>query len=174
MESIWDSFVWLIGGGGQEYKDISAGQVAARAAIIYVIALVLIKIGKRRFMGDYSAFDILLGFIVGSIMGRGLTGAISLVNMVVVVGVLLGFHWLMATVAYYWPAFEKVIEDRPRELIIDGEVQEDAAEKSKLTDEDIKQALREEGGVETPEEVKTAYLERDGSVTVIPKKDDDE
>ncbi len=173
MEGIWDGFVWLIG-GGQDYEDINALQVAARAAVIYVIALVMIKLGKRRFMGDYSAFDILLGFIVGSIMARALTGAISLVNMVVVVVVLLGLHWLLATVSYYWPAFEKVVEESPRELIVDGEVQEDAAQKSKLTDADLEQALREEGGVESPDEVKKAYLERDGSVTVIPKKDDDE
>jgi uncharacterized membrane protein YcaP (DUF421 family) len=41
--------------------------------------------------------------------------------------------------------------------------------KSKLTRSDLDQALRDEGHVERIEDVKLACLERDGSITVIPK-----
>jgi uncharacterized membrane protein YcaP (DUF421 family) len=100
MEAVFEWFRWLIG-GGQEYERLSAVQIAARTAAVYLVALVIIRIGKRRFMGNYSAFDILLGFIVGSVMARAITGAISVLDMVLIVIVLVSLHWLIATLSVY-------------------------------------------------------------------------
>ncbi|MBK9153875.1 MAG: DUF421 domain-containing protein [Chloracidobacterium sp.] len=164
---LWNELLWAVG-VGSEFDNISPVQVAVRTVVIFLIALVLIRVGKRRFMGDYTAFDILLGLIVGSVMARAVTGAISLVNMIIIVVVLMGLHWLTATISFYWPAFERTVENDPRKLIEDGKVIREAMEKSKISDDDLLQALRERGGVEKPEDVKTAFLERDGSITVIP------
>ncbi len=169
-EQLWESFIWLIGGGGQEYDRRSAAQVVARTVVIYLIALAIIRIGKRRFMGNYSAFDILLGFIVGSVMARGITGAIRLLDMVIVVSVLMILHWLIATLSFYWEGFGKVVENTPRKLIIDGEIQKDAMAKSKIGEGDLLQAMRDKANLEAPEKVKVAYLERDGNITVVPKR----
>ena len=169
LSELWNGLTWAIG-SGSEFQNISPGQVVFRTAVIFVIALVLIHVGKRRFMGDFTAFDILLGFVVGSVMARGVTGAVSLVNMILIIVTLMGLHWLVATISYYWQGFEKVVEDDPRKLIENGKVDRDAMKKSKISDDDLLQALRQEGSVEKPEEVKVAYLERDGSITVIPKE----
>ncbi len=166
FETIWEQFLWLIGGQA-EYDRLSAGQVVARTAVIYLIALVIIRVGKRRFMGNYSAFDILLGFIVGSVMARGITGAIRLLDMVIVVSALMILHWLIATISFYWEGFSRVVENTPRKLIVDGELQKDAMEKSKIGENDLLQALRDKANTELPEKVKTAYLERDGNITVV-------
>ncbi|HSI88732.1 MAG TPA: YetF domain-containing protein [Pyrinomonadaceae bacterium] len=171
LSELFNDLTWAIG-AGSDFENISPGQVVFRTAVIFVVALVLIRVGKRRFMGDYTAFDILLGFIVGSVMARAVTGAVSLVNMILIVVVLMGLHWLVATVSYYLPAFEKVVENDPRKLIDNGKIDRDALEKSKISDDDLLQALREHGGVEKAEDVKTATLERDGSITVIPIEKD--
>jgi uncharacterized membrane protein YcaP (DUF421 family) len=168
IESIWDQFVWAIG-ARQEFENISVAQLAFRTAVVYLIALVLIRFAKRRFMGGYSAFDILIGFVVGSVLARAATGGIGIVTMVIVVGVLIAIHWLLATVSFYWSGFDDAIENTKRDLIVDGVLQEDAMRKSKLTRSDLDQALRDEGHVERIEDVKLACLERDGSITVIPK-----
>lgn len=167
LSGLWSDLVWAVG-AGSEFDNISPVQVIVRTTVIFMIALVLIRVGKRRFMGDYTAFDVLLGLIVGSVMARAVTGAISLLNLVIIVAVLMGLHWLTATASFYWPAFERTVENDPRKLIDNGEIIRDALEKSKISDKDLLQALREHGGVEKPEDVKTAFLERDGSITVIP------
>lgn len=175
LSGLWNDLLWAIG-VGSEFDNISPAQVAVRTVVVFLIALVLIRVGKRRFMGDYTAVDILLGFIVGSVMARALTGAVSMLNMVIIVVVLMGLHWLTSTVTYYWPAFGRTVENDPRKLIEDGKVIREAMKKSKISDDDLLQALREHGGVEKPEDVKKAYLERDGSITVIPMeegRDDD-
>ena len=169
MAHAWEYLLWLIG-ADQSFGQLSAAQIAVRTVVVYVTALLLLKLGKRRFMGDYSAIDILLGFVLGSVLARGLTGAITILEMLVVVVMLLGLHWVFAAVSFYWPGFEKALESSPRKLVEDGHVIKDAVRESKITDDELSQALREEANVQDVADVKAAYLERDGSITVIPKE----
>ncbi len=168
FQNLWENFLWLIGGGEVE-AVMPVPQLILRAIITYIVALAIIRIGKRRFMGSYTTFDILLGFIVGSILSRAITGAVRFIDAVLVVGVLMILHWVIAAISYYSEYFGEIIKDEPRKLIVDGEIVEDALQKSKIGKNDLMQALREEANLESPEEVKTAYLERDGNITVIPK-----
>ncbi len=171
LEELWRYLTWAVG-TGVEFEKMATWQVVIRTTVIFLIALVLLRFAKRRFMGDYTAFDILLGFIIGSVMARALTGAAGLLNMVVIVAVLMGLHWLVATISFHWPAFENLVENDPRRLIKDGKINEKAMKKSKISEDDLDQALRAEGNVENPDEVRSAYLERDGSITVVPKEED--
>ena len=146
---------------------MSTWQMIPRTIVVYVVGLLVIRIGKRRFLGGYTTFDILLGFVVGSVMSRAITGGITLTNMVFVVGTLVGIHWIIALVTYYFDT-KDVIKNSERQLVKDGEVDEDAMRKSKLGENDLLQAMRQKGNVESLDKVKAAYLERDGSITIIP------
>ena len=168
LQNLWENFAWLIGGGEIE-PIMPVPQLILRTIVIYIVALAIIRVGKRRFMGSYTTFDILLGFIVGSILSRAITGSVRLLDMIFVVGVLVILHWVIATLSYYSDYFGNIVKDKPRELIVEGEIREDALQKSKIGKKDLMQALREEANLESIEEVKTAYLERDGNITVIPK-----
>ncbi|MGH9946568.1 MAG: DUF421 domain-containing protein [Pyrinomonadaceae bacterium] len=170
LDWLWENFVSGIG-VNEQYKSLSIAQVAFRTIVVFVIALVIIRLGKRRFMGDYGAFDILMGFIVGSIMAKAIIGDISLLNMIIVVGTLMVLHWLIATASVYWKGFGRFIEDSPRKLIVDGKIQDDALLKSKITKDDLMLALRKQASTDDPACVEVAYLERDGSITVMSKPD---
>ncbi len=168
LESLWENFIWAIGG-----REIDAAipvwQLVLRTIFVYATALFLIRIAKRRFMGGFTSFDILLGFVVGSIMSRAITGAIRILDMIVAVSVLIFLHWILATLTYYFDRVSSIVKDSERELIKDGEIQEEAMRRSKIGKNDLLEALRKDGNVEKPENVKSAYLERDGSITVIPR-----
>ncbi len=167
LQNLWD--VFSSGIGMNEINPImSTWQMIPRTVVVYVVALLIIRIGKRRFLGGYTTFDILLGFVVGSVMSRAITGTITLVNMFFVVATLVGIHWIIAIVTYYFDT-NNVVKNSERQLIKNGKVDEDAMQESKLGENDLLQALREKANVESLDEVKSAYLERDGSITVIPK-----
>lgn len=55
-------------------NDIKWWQMAIRAFIVFLVAIVLIRIGNKRIFGKYSSFDIVLGIILGSILSRAITG----------------------------------------------------------------------------------------------------
>ena len=167
LENFWELFSSAIGINEVE-PVMSTWQMIPRTIVVYIVGLLIIRVGKRRFLGGYTTFDILLGFVVGSIMSRAITGAITFTNMLFVVATLVGIHWIIAIVTYYFDT-KNVVKNSERQLIKDGEVDENAMRKSKLGENDLLQALREKANVESPDNVKSAYLERDGTITVIPK-----
>jgi uncharacterized membrane protein YcaP (DUF421 family) len=170
VNGFWEEFIWLVG-IDQQFDQISVWQVVARTIVVYLLALLIIRLGKRRFMGNFSAVDILLGFVVGSIMSRGITGSISILNMLVVLTILFGLHWGIATISYHWKGFANTVDNDPRDLISDGEVDKDAMKKSKITQAELDRVVREKGHVESADEVRSAKLEPDGAITVITKEE---
>ncbi len=167
LQNLWEIF--SSGIGMNEINPVmSTWQMIPRVIVVYLVALLLIRIGKRRFLGGYTTFDILLGFVVGSIMSRTISGAVTLVNMIFIVATLVGIHWIIAVITYYFDT-GNTIKSSERQLLKDGKIDEDAMRKSKLGENDLLQALRQKANVESPDKIKSAYLERDGSITVIPK-----
>lgn len=171
LQEVLDSFYWMLG-ANQEYSQLSALQMILRTVIVYGVALIMIRMGKRRFLGGYTAFDILMGFVVGSIMSRAITGRESFFNTIIVILTLMGLHYVISYITYYFDNASNILKNSERQLIKDGEINEDAMRKSKLGKNDLLQALRQKGSVTSPEQVDCAFLERDGSITVIPKKSD--
>lgn len=169
FEQFSDIFYWMIG-ADEDFSKLSYLQMTLRTIIVYGVALIMIRIGKRRFLGGYSAFDILMGFVVGSIMSRAITGRESFFSAILVILTLMAIHYAISYLTYHFSDASKFIKNSERQLIKNGEVDREAMMLSKLGDNDLLQALRQKGGVESIDKVESAFLERDGSITVIPKK----
>ncbi len=169
QQEFLELFYWLIG-VEKTITELTIVQILTRTIIVYGVALLLIRLGKRRFLGGYSAFDILMGFVVGSILSRTITGRENLLSASVVIATLMVIHYAISYVTYHYNKASRIVKNEERQLIKDGEIDKIAMEKSKLGKNDLLQALRKKGNVETPDDVKSAYLERDGSITVIPKR----
>ncbi len=167
IQSWWESFIWIIG-GSEINTAMPVWQLVLRTITVYGVALLIIRVAKRRFMGGYTTFDILLGFVVGSILSRAITGSIRFVDMFIVVLALVIMHWIISTIGYYAGSFiSKTVKNSARQLVKDGEMIEEEMRKSKLGENDLMQAVRNQGNVDSLEKVNSAYLERDGSITVI-------
>jgi uncharacterized membrane protein YcaP (DUF421 family) len=169
FQEIQELIFWLIG-VEKNIAELSIIQVVTRTIIVYGVALGMIRLGKRRFLGGYTAFDILMGFVVGSILSRAITGRENLLSASVVILTLMAIHYVISYFTFYFRSASNIVKNSERQLIKDGEIDEVAMRKSKLGENDLLQALRQKGGIKSPEEVDCAFLERDGTITVIPKK----
>ncbi len=168
LQEILEIFYWLLG-VDHKIAELSIIQIITRTTIVYGTALLVIRIGKRRFLGGYTAFDILMGFVIGSILSRTITGRENFWSSFTAILTLMAIHYVISYLTYYFGYASDAIKKDERQLIKDGEVNEDAMQKSKLGENDLLEALRKKGNVESPEDVKSAYLERDGSISVILK-----
>lgn len=154
---------------GQEAGgNLSALQMGARALVVYVVTLAIIRLGKKRFMGRATAFDVIVGIVLGSIASRAITGNAPMVPALTAAAVVMALHWGFSAVAVRWEFFGKVIKGRSRILIKDGEVDEDEMCAAHMTRRDLLVAVREQG-VSQISQVSEARLERDGSVSVLGK-----
>ncbi len=168
-QQIGDFFFWMIGGDADE-NQLAIGQMIVRAIIVFISALIIVRIGKRRFMGGFTAFDTIMGVIIGSVLSRAINGSARLTETLAATLALVCLHWLFATLSFYSETFSGWLKGAKRELIKDGEVQWKAMRKSAIGKDDLMQAIRQTGGVESFEQVKSACLERGGLITVAPYK----
>ena len=151
-------------GGG----NLTALQMGARALVVYVVTLAIIRLGKKRFMGRATAFDVIVGIVLGSIASRAITGNAPMVPALTAAAVVMALHWGFSAVAVRWEFFGRVIKGRSRLLIKDGEVDENEMRAAHMTSRDLLVAVREQG-VSEISQVSEARLERDGSVSVLGK-----
>ena len=154
-------------GFDRSLEDVNSFQMALRALLIYVLALSLVRIGSKRFLSQATAFDIIVAIMLGSILSRAINGSAPLLPTLLASGALVALHWVFAVLAYNTSFFGPLVKGEPRLLIKDGTVQEDQMRAAKLSEHDLEQALRAHS-LQDPSRVRRAYLERDGSISIVP------
>jgi uncharacterized membrane protein YcaP (DUF421 family) len=150
-------------------KELGAGEMAVRALLVYVLVVIIVRLGKKRFLGRATAFDVIIGIMLGSIAGRAITGNAPLWPSIAACAALMALHWIFSAAAIRSHPFGSFIKGETRILIRDGRVDEEALHREHMTERDLEEALREHG-LTGPEGIAEARLERNGSVSVIKRE----
>lgn len=165
------AFAWLqlgdVLGLGHEAEGVGAVQMAVRTIVVYVVALAIVRIGSKRFLGQASAFDMIVAIMLGSIMSRTINGSAAFVPTLLSGAVLIAAHWLLAALAYRLDWLGPLVKGNARLLVRDGEIDRGAMREAVVSDNDLEQAVRLQGGQTNMARVRLAMLERDGSISVI-------
>lgn len=151
-------------------QPLSAGEMALRAALVYVIAVVLLRLAERRFMTRSSPFDLVLAIIIGSVISRAITGNSPFLPTLSAAAVLVLAHSVVSTLAFRIRWLGKLVKGSPRTLVHDGQVDRRAMRRSHIGERDLESAVRRAGLTDIGQ-VGRAYLERDGSITIIEAED---
>ena len=165
LHEIWSATLGL----GEEARDLGAMQVVARVVIVYAVTLIIVRLGKKRFMGRGTAFDVIVGIIVGSVASRAITGNAPLGPALAGVATLLALHWLFSAIALHWHGFGTAVKGHSRVVIRDGAIDEDRLRAAHLTHRDLDEDLRSKGYVRV-EDVAEGRIERDGTLSVQRKQ----
>jgi uncharacterized membrane protein YcaP (DUF421 family) len=168
MDAIHDALRVALG-LGLESRDIGVLQMGLRAAIVYVVTVLMVRLAKKRFMGRATAFDVILGIMLGSIVSRAVTGNAPFLPALAATAVLIAMHWLFSSIAMRWHGFGFAIKGSPRLLIRDGQIDGHALRKSHMTEHDLWEDLRGKS-VSDLRQVAEAHLERNGSLSVVKAK----
>jgi uncharacterized membrane protein YcaP (DUF421 family) len=140
-----------------------------RAVVVYVAALLMVRMGERRFLGKNTALDVIIGVILGSTVSSAITEVSAFYPAIAAGFVLVSMHWLLAVLSFRFTGFGKVVKGEARVLVENGEILWDAMKESHITETDLQGALRRNGSMTRPSDVKVAYLERNGNISVITK-----
>lgn len=157
-------------GLGLDGKELGLGQMALRAAVVYVATVAMVRLGKKRFMGKATAFDVILGIMLGSIVSRAITGNAPFVPTLGAAAVLLALHAAFSAIGCRFHGFGKMVKGGARLLVRDGTVDWAAMRRAHLTQGDLDEDLRRHGMTDVSG-VAEARLERNGDISVITAKD---
>ncbi len=166
LETISHTIQVLLG-LGSEAEDLTTAQMALRTIIIYIAALVIVRLASRRFLSKASAFDV-VGIMLGSIMSRAINGSAAFWPTIAASAILIGMHWAFAELAYKTGWFGPIVKGDRIVLIKDGEIQRRGMHQASVTRDDLSEAIRLQTRQTDPSRIRLAYMERSGDISVIP------
>lgn len=147
--------------------DISIAEKLLRSVVVYTFLLVAFRLCGKRQLGQLSAFDLVVLLIISNVvqnavigndnsLGGGLIGAttILLLNLGV------------AYMTFRFKRADRVIEHSPTVLVRHGRILRDNLRRERLGPRDLRAALRHHGVVSI-RDIRYAFLEEDGHVSVI-------
>lgn len=167
LQAVWEPFQTLLG-LGRDGGDVNALQTVLRTILIYSFTLGIIRLGSKRFLSQATAFDTVVGIMLGSVMSRAISGSSPFLLTLLAGATLVGLHWLMAALALRFDWFGTLVKGNAILLIEGGKLQPEGMRRARLSEHDLKQALRMQNNHADPSKIKTAYLERSGKISVIP------
>lgn len=156
---------------GLDQVELSWWQMAVRAIVVYLAAILMLRLGEKRFMGKNTAFDVILGIVLGSVISRAITGNAPFFPTLGAGFVLVGMHWIMAATAFHADRFGTIIKGSDRLLVDKGKILWEQMRKSHISEKDLISALRLTGKNDLSE-VESARFERSGDITFVTKEKD--
>lgn len=149
-------------------------EVVLRATLLYIFAQVVMRLIGRKELGRYSNFDVVLLFLVTVALRRSLVkDDDSLTTAFIGLATLGAWDRLFSWLSCRSGKAARVLEGTPVELVRDGKLLERNLRKSLMSKEELLSRLRGQG-TESLRKVRAAYMEPDGKVTFLMKKDEGE
>ncbi len=172
-QDVWDAVQWGLG-LTLETNELTVWHMSLRALVVFVLAIGMIRLGSKRFMGQSTALDVLLGIVFGSTVSRAITGTAPFFPALAASLTLVLVHWLFSALAVRSPRFETLVKGHERTLVRDGEIQWSEMRRAHITAHDLEEALRVNGKSLDLRAVKAAQLERNGDISLIFHKHHDQ
>src|SRR2546425_12439989 len=144
-------------------------ELVLRGTVVYGFLLALLRITGKRQVGQLAPFDLVLLLVLSNAVQNSMNaGDNSLVGGLISAATLVGLNFLMGLATYRSKKLEAIIEGRPQVLVHNGKLFEDVMASAKLTHHELDSALRQ-AGCNCVEEVHTAILENNGSISVVAR-----
>jgi len=153
-------------GGDTPQEPLGLHQVALRGVLVYLIGVIVVRIGKSRLVGRMTALDVLVGFILGSLLSRGITGSASLTGTAVASAAVIASHWLLTWLTCRSHRIGVLLKGDASLLVKDGQPLHDNLRAAHISENELKEALRLHG-LDDIRQVRAAYRERSGEISVI-------
>lgn len=145
--------------------------LVVRGTLVYLSVFAMMRLVLRRQTGGIGMTDVLVVVLIAEVAGSGVAPeAQSVVEGVVLVATLLFWSHLIEWLSWRFPAFERLVRDPKLQLVADGRMLLRNMRRELVTTEELKARIREDG-LEDCSLVKAAYLEADGTISIIRRND---
>lgn len=138
-----------------------------RGSIVYWFLLLMFRFVVRRDLGGLGIADVLLVVIVSDAAQNAMAGGYTTVTEgVILLSTIIGWNLLLNWLAFKFAAVERFASPGRLQLVRHGRVLHRNLQRQLLTMDDLMSQLRLLG-IERLEDVKHAYLEASGNISVI-------
>jgi len=160
---------WLIGAdwAGIFRAETPLLEIFVRGTVMYLGILFLLRALLRREAGMVSLPDILMVVLLADAAQNGMADDYrSMTDGILLVGVIIFWNLFLDQLAFRFRAFARLIHPPPLPLIRNGQLIRRNLRRESISQDELWSRLRAQG-VEQLSEVKAAYIEANGEITVI-------
>lgn len=144
-------------------------EIILRTAVVYIVVLVLLRAAGKRELGQMSPVDLVVILVIANAVQNAMTGGDnSLIGGIIAATTLVAMNILFSRVAHRLPYVAHLFESDPTLLVKGGELIKRNMERENVDMDELMMSAREHG-IDDLAGVDSAYLERDGSISIIPK-----
>jgi uncharacterized membrane protein YcaP (DUF421 family) len=140
-----------------------------RVLVMYFFLLLIFRLAGKRTMSEATPFDFLMLLVISETTQQAMVDDDhSITHAVLLITTFLMVNIGLSLIKQRSKRVERVLEGVPLVIVENGRPLKDRMDKSRVDEDDVMEAAREEQGVEHLSQIKFAVLERDGKITVVP------
>jgi uncharacterized membrane protein YcaP (DUF421 family) len=144
-------------------------EIILRTAVVYGVVLFLLRVAGKRELGQMSPVDLVVILVIANAVQNAMTGGDnSLLGGIIAAATLVAVNTAFSRVGHRVPYLKHLFESQPTLLVQQGKLIKRNLERENVEEDELMMAAREHG-IDDLEGVDSAYLERDGSISIIPK-----
>jgi uncharacterized membrane protein YcaP (DUF421 family) len=142
----------------------------ARAVVVYIFLLVILRVTGKRQVGQLAPFDLVLLLVLSNALQNSMNGGDNTVTGGVISAVTLVFlNWLLGYATYRSKKIGRFVEGRPQVIVHNGQVYRDVMESERLTQDELDAAIRL-AGCASLHDVHFAIFENNGQISVRTRR----
>lgn len=147
-------------------------EIIARGTLVYLGTFLILRLVLKRESSGFSTTDlIVIVFIADAAQNAMADDYRSVPDGLILIATLVFWAWFLDFLAFRVPALERLLKPPPLPLIKEGNFVWPNMRREFITKEELIAHLREQG-VEQVSDVRLAYMESDGHVSVLPYDED--
>jgi len=135
---------------------------------LYFAILILLRLMPRRTGGELAMMDLVFVLLIAEAAAQALGDYDSVADGIIMIATLMGWNFVINAVSHRVPLIERLISSLPLQIIENGELLRRNMRREFLTEKELMSHLRRQG-IEKVEDVKSAYIEGKGKITVISR-----
>jgi uncharacterized membrane protein YcaP (DUF421 family) len=142
--------------------------IVLRSFAVYLVVIVGLRLLGKKHVAQLSIIDLVLILLISNAVQNAMVGDdSSLVGGIIAAVTLLVLNYLMTIILYKARKVDRYLEGIPTLLVHRGVVIDAHLEQEKISKEELERVIREHG-IASMKEVKTAVMEVDGAISVVP------
>ena len=135
--------------------------------VVYFVILTLMRL-LPRIGGDLAVIDLVFLLLIADAVASGMGEHKTVGDAVLMTATLLGWNYLLNVLSFHIPFIERLVSGSPLQIVKNGRLMRRNMRREYVTEEELRAQLRRQG-IERIEDVKAAYIEGEGQITVIPR-----
>ena len=142
-------------------------KIAFSTTVVYFFIIVALRLFGKKELAQLTTVDLVFILLISNAVQNAMVGPDStLGGGITAAATLFIWNYLLKMLLYKFRKLNNAIQGKPVLLIYKGYVNEENLRKTRITFEELYEAIREHG-VEEVKEVDLAMLERDGNISVL-------